>query len=60
MNEIIKMSATTLAEKIKNKELSSVEVTKAFIKRAKETDPKIKAYISITEEYAINQTLRPD
>jgi len=60
MNEIIKMSATTLAEKIKNKELSSVEVTKAFIKRAKETDPKIKAYISITEEYAINQAEESD
>ena len=32
-NEIIKMSATELVAKIKNKELSSVEVTKAFISR---------------------------
>ena len=36
MNEIIKMTATELASKIKNKELSSVEVTKAFIERIKE------------------------
>lgn len=60
MNEIIKMSATTLAEKIKNKDLTSVEVTQAFIKRAKEVDPKIKAYISITEEYALNQAKESD
>ena len=60
MNEIIKMSATTLAEKIKNKDLTSVEVTQAFINRAKEVDPKIKAYISITEEYALKQAKESD
>lgn len=55
MNEIIKMTATELAEKIKTKQLKSVEVTQAFINRAKEVDPKIKAYTNITEEYALTQ-----
>ena len=55
MNEIIKMTATELAEKIKTKQLKSVEVTQAFINRAKEVDPKIKAYIGINEEYALAQ-----
>ena len=54
-NEIIKMTATDLAAKIKNKELSSVEVTKAFIDRIKEVDPKIKAYVTVCEEYALKQ-----
>ena len=37
-SDIIKMTATELAAKIKNKELSSVEVTKAFLGRIKEVD----------------------
>jgi Asp-tRNA(Asn)/Glu-tRNA(Gln) amidotransferase A subunit family amidase len=49
MNEIIKMTATELAEKIKTKQLKSAEVVQAFIKRAKETDSKIKAYMEITK-----------
>lgn len=60
MNEIIKMTATELAEKIKNKELSSIEVTKAFLNRIKETEPKIKAYISICEDYALKQAKNSD
>ena len=55
MNEIIKMTATELAAKIKNKELSSVEVTSAFINRIKEVDPKIKAYVTVCEDYALKQ-----
>ena len=55
MCEIIKMTATELAAKIKSKELSSVEVTKAFLGRIKEVDPKIKAYVSICEDYALKQ-----
>ncbi|MDD5022379.1 MAG: Asp-tRNA(Asn)/Glu-tRNA(Gln) amidotransferase subunit GatA [Endomicrobiaceae bacterium] len=55
MNEIIKMTATELAEKIRTKQLKSVEITQAFINRAKEVDPKIKAYMNINEEYALVQ-----
>jgi aspartyl-tRNA(Asn)/glutamyl-tRNA(Gln) amidotransferase subunit A len=55
MNEIIKMTATDIAEKIKTKQLKSVEVTQTFINRAKEVNPKIKAYININEEYALAQ-----
>ncbi len=60
MNEIIKMTATELAAKIKSKELSSVEVTKAFLERIKEVDPKIKAYVSVCEDYALKQAQQSD
>ena len=60
MNEIIKMTATELAEKIKTKQLKSAEVVQTFIQRAKETDSKIKAYIGITEEYAMAQAKASD
>ena len=60
MNEIIKMTATELAGKIKSKEISSVEVTKAFLERIKEVDPKIKAYVSVCEDYALKQAQQSD
>ena len=60
MSEIIKMTATELAAKIKSKELSSVEVTKAFLGRIKEVDPKIKAYVSVCEDYALKQAQQSD
>ena len=55
MNEIIKMTATELARKIKKKELSSVEVTKAFLDRIEQVDTKVKAYISVCKDYALKQ-----
>ena len=55
MCEIIKMTATELAGKIKNKELSSVEVTKAFLDRIEKVDTKVKAYISVCKDYALKQ-----
>ncbi|WP_413853563.1 amidase family protein, partial [Candidatus Ruminimicrobium bovinum] len=60
MNEIIKMTATELAEKIKSKKLSSIEVTKAFLDRIKEVNPKVKAYISVCEDYALKQAQNSD
>ena len=59
-SDIIKMTATELAAKIKSKELSSVEVTKAFLERIKEVDPKIKAYVSVCEDYALKQAQQSD
>ncbi len=55
MCDIIKMTATELAGKIKNKELSSVEVTKAFLDRIEKVDTKVKAYISVCKDYALKQ-----
>ena len=55
MCEIIKMTATELAGKINKKELSSVEVTKAFLDRIEKVDTKVKAYISVCKDYALKQ-----
>ncbi len=45
---------------LKGKKLSSVELTKACLKRIKEVEPKLKALVSITEELALKQAERAD
>ncbi len=49
MSEITKQSLTELVENIKNKKLSSIDVTKAFIERS-EKSKELNAYI--TEDFA--------
>ena len=44
-DEILLMSATKLAEKIRQKELSSVEVVQAFISRIKEVNSILNAVV---------------
>jgi aspartyl-tRNA(Asn)/glutamyl-tRNA(Gln) amidotransferase subunit A len=45
---------------LKDKKLSSVELTKACLKRIKEVEPKLKALVSVTEELALKQAERAD
>jgi aspartyl-tRNA(Asn)/glutamyl-tRNA(Gln) amidotransferase subunit A len=45
---------------LKGKKLSSVELTKACLKRIKEVEPKLKALVSVTEELALKQAERAD
>jgi aspartyl-tRNA(Asn)/glutamyl-tRNA(Gln) amidotransferase subunit A len=45
---------------LKAKKLSSVELTKACLKRIKEVEPKLKALVSITEELALKQAEKAD
>jgi len=49
MSEITKQSLTELVENIKNKKLSSTDVTKAFIQRS-EKSSELNAYI--TDDFA--------
>ncbi len=56
----VKMTAAEIAAKIKNKEVSALEVTKDAISRAKEVNEKINAYITITEDVAMEQALCVD
>ena len=46
MSEITKQSLTELVENIKNKKLSSTDVTKAFIDRSEKSD-ELNAYLSL-------------
>lgn len=45
----------TLSEALRNKEISSYELTKEYLRNIKEKDGEINAYITITEEYALQK-----
>ncbi|NLO10506.1 MAG: Asp-tRNA(Asn)/Glu-tRNA(Gln) amidotransferase subunit GatA [Clostridiales bacterium] len=55
MKEVTRMSALTLARKIKNRELSVEEVTEAQLQVIKEREPIYNSYITITENEAKEQ-----
>lgn len=46
MNDILSLSATALADKIKTRALSSAEVTAAFLARADACEPDIRAFVT--------------
>ena len=54
MQELLSFSILELSERLKNRSLSSEEVTKAYLARIKETDERVHAYLSILEDDAIN------
>jgi aspartyl-tRNA(Asn)/glutamyl-tRNA(Gln) amidotransferase subunit A len=45
VNAIIRATAVDLAAKIKSRELSSVEVTRAHLQRIEEVDPAVHAFL---------------
>ena len=56
LNKSIKELATSL----RNKEFSSVELTKFFLERIKQHDPKLNSFITITEDHALAQAKQAD
>jgi aspartyl-tRNA(Asn)/glutamyl-tRNA(Gln) amidotransferase subunit A len=42
-------------ELLKDKKLSSVELTRACLKRVKEVEPRVKAFVTVTEKLALKQ-----
>ncbi len=54
------LSLHELHEKIKKKEVSSLEATQAQLKRIHEVDTKVSAYITLTEELALSQAKKVD
>jgi aspartyl-tRNA(Asn)/glutamyl-tRNA(Gln) amidotransferase subunit A len=49
-----------LSEKLKNRETTSVEATKAFLKRIEEVEPKVRAFITVTAEEALKSAGEAD
>lgn len=47
-------------EKLKNKEISSVELTKAYLENIKKAEPKISAFVTVTEEEALKNATEAD
>jgi aspartyl-tRNA(Asn)/glutamyl-tRNA(Gln) amidotransferase subunit A len=52
MSELIHLTATAIAAKIKNKEVSAREVTDAFLAHIEATDPVLSAFLTVTAEQA--------
>ena len=52
---IYELSAVEIAEKIKNKEITSKEVTECFLERINSVDEKLGAFLGIFEEKAIKE-----
>lgn len=61
INEFIKTATVTeLSAEIKNKSFSSVELTTAYLNRAKTLNGKTNAFITITEEEALSSAQKAD
>ena len=58
--EIYKKSITELSELLQRKEISSVEMTKYFLKRISSFDTKLNSFISLDERASINQAKLAD
>lgn len=60
MNEIIKQPANKLVQLIQEKQLSSEEVTYAFLRRIQEVNPSLNAVIQIDEVSTLQQAKKAD
>ena len=54
------LSLAELREKLDNKEVSSVELTNYFLSKIKELNPELNAFITVTEEEALEQAKAAD
>ncbi len=53
MNALYKMTAHALSEKIKNREISAGELTRAHLARIEEVEPEIESLVTVTAEEAL-------
>ena len=60
MSEIISLSLEQLASKIKNAQLSSVDVCKAFIERIEKFDKEIKAWAHFDKKVLLEKAEEAD
>ena len=58
--ELFNKTAHELHDMLVNKEISAVEITKDVISRMEATDDKVKAYITKTADYALQQAANVD
>ncbi len=58
--DIKKLTISQAKEDLKNKKYSSVELTKAYLERIKQLEPHVKAYMTVTEEEALNNAKEAD
>lgn len=54
------LTITEASDRLKNRDISSVELTTACLDEIKKTDDKIKSFITVTENYALLQAEKAD
>lgn len=57
---MFEQSISTLAQKLRNKDISSVELTRHFLERITKLDPQLNSYITVTEQAALKQAAIAD
>lgn len=60
MEDTTKLTVHELAEKLKNKELTSQQIVKDYVNRIKEKEKDVGAFVTLTTEQAINQAKNID
>ncbi len=55
MNELTLLSAVSMAEKIRNKEISSVELVEAHLSKIEKLNPKLNAFVQLNAEGALKE-----
>ena len=60
MENLIDLSIGELRRLLDHKEITSQEITRAYIERIKEVDPRIRSYVTVTEELAMAQAREAD
>lgn len=60
MSDLLKLGLKEATEKIKNKEVSSVELTKEYLERIAERNDTVNAYVTVSEEKAITMAEESD
>ena len=58
--EIHGLSIQEMHELLSSRKISSEEVTRAYLERIQRNDPQIKAYVTVSEEFAIEQAREAD
>ena len=53
MNPLCSMTAHALSEKLKNREISATELTRAHLAHIEETEPSIESFVTVTKEEAL-------
>lgn len=53
--EILYLSTRDLAERIRARKISPVELTQSYLERSKRLGPRLNAYVTITEDLALAQ-----
>lgn len=57
---MINLTLTEALKKLQSKEISSLELTKAYLERIKKLNPKLNAFITVSENEALGQAKKAD